>query len=154
MNWNIDKTTENERVIISNALYGIVDDLDRAKVLLGLVWEDYFGDARQEAIDSAEAETIGKMLYIVLDILCDATLAYKLTVADDSDPRVKGYTEAADRVKRAISVKSAVDSLYNIERGLSGDKLKAAIQARGKIGAMEDEQAVEAMKALAKSLTA
>lgn len=148
MDWCIEKTTHNERTVINNALFGLFDNLEQAETLLYTVIEDCFNNREQEAVSKAEAEWVGAMLRIVQDILSDTIVAYHLTVADTENVRVKNYIAAADAVKTALQCERAFNGVYAFERSLTAEGRRPIMEARIKIGDMEDASAILAVDGL------
>lgn len=151
MNWCIDKTTRNERTTINNAMYGLFADLEQAETLLNTVIEDCFGAATQAPLSATEAEWAGTMIRIVLNILSDTIVAYFLTVADTDNMRVKNYIASAEAVKVAMQCESAHDTIFGQERELPAEKRSPIVEARIKIGDMEDAAAILALNGLVKN---
>ena len=148
MNWYIEKTTANERTVINNAMYSLFDDLERAEVLLSTVLEEYFGDRHQKPLTESDAEWTRNMLHIVQNILSDTIVSYYLTVADTENLMARNYMKAAESVKTAIQCGKAFDDVYEMEKGLATEKRRSFIEARKRIGDMDDEAAIQALHAL------
>lgn len=152
MNYYIEKTTSNERMVISNALDGVFIDLERAKNLLYTVYDDYFNNLEQKALTPLQASWVRDMLAIVNDILCDSVLAYHLTVANVENPMAKVYLDSLERVKVAASCEQAHDSLLEKECFMPPERRKVAIEARNRIRNMEDKAAIKGLESLAKEV--
>lgn len=94
----ITKTTGEERNTISNAMYGIMDSVQRAERTTRKLWSRYFSSDPAE-IDGGEweFEDIADTLYMVAETLYNACLEYGLTVAEDM-PGVDRFIESAETV--------------------------------------------------------
>lgn len=73
--------SEGEKVLIANAMYDIVFDLEGAQSVLWAANEVYFHD-EQKDIPAAAAETLGKLLRVYLGVMNDAIKQYKEIVGD------------------------------------------------------------------------
>ena len=111
MYWGIEKTTSNERTTISNSMYVLFADLERAETLIDAVIEEHFNDRAQKPIDATAAAWAGTLLHVARDIISDTIVAYNLTVADTEDARAKGYIAAAETVKTAMQCEQACDDV-------------------------------------------
>lgn len=151
MYWCIDKTTSNERTTISNAMYCLFADLERAETLLDTVAEEHFGDMVQKPLDATAAAWVGTLLHVARDIISDTIVAYYLTVADTEDVRAKNYIAAAEAVKTAMQCESAYKGVYALEKKLPAERRKPIMDARAKIGDMEDAAAILALNGLVKN---
>ena len=67
----IAQTTQMDRIMISNAVDDCFVSVNRARLLLQEILEDMFSAAKQESIDSRNAEMLGNKLAIINDILFD-----------------------------------------------------------------------------------
>lgn len=67
------KSTHNERIVVSNAMWLIFTGLEQAQTLLNTCLEDHFESFPQKAITESEAEWPADMLHIVNTSLEDAS---------------------------------------------------------------------------------
>lgn len=151
MYWCIDKTTSNERTTISNAMYCLFADLERAETLLDTVAEEHFGDRVQKPLDATAAAWVGTLLHVARDIVSDTIVAYYLTVADTENVRAKNYIAAAEAVKTAMQCEQARESVYTQVKKLPVERCQPITEAREKIGDMEDAAAILAFNGLVKN---
>lgn len=151
MYWCIEKTTRNERTTISNAMYALFADLERAETLIDTVIEEHFDDRVQKPLDETAAAWVGTLLHVARDIISDTIVAYNLTVADTEDMRAKNYIEAAEAVKTAMQCEQAYEGVYALEKKLPAERRKPIMEARVKIGDMEDAAAILALNGLVKN---
>lgn len=151
MNWCIEKTTSNERATISNAMYALFDDLERAKTLIDTVIEEHFDERVQKPLNATAAEWTGTMIHVARDIIYDTIVSYYLTVADAEDVRAKNYIAAAEAVKTAMQCEQAREGVYALEKKLPAERRKPITEARAKIGDMEDASAILALNAIVKN---
>lgn len=151
MYWCIEKTTSNERTTINNAVYALFADLERAETLLDTVAEEHFEDRVQKPLDATAAAWVGTLLHVARDIISDTITAYHLTVADTEDVRAKNYIAAVEAVKTAMQCESAYEGVYALEKKLPAERRKPIMDARAKIGDMEDAAAILALNDLVKN---
>lgn len=151
MYWCIEKTTSNERTTISNAMYALFADLERAETLIDTVIEEHFDDRVQKPLDETAAAWVGTLLHVARDIISDTITAYNLTVADTEDLRAKNYIAAAEAVKTAMQCEQAYEGVYALEKKLPAERRKPIMEARVKIGDMEDAAAILALNGLVKN---
>lgn len=151
MYWCIEKTTSNERTTISNAMYALFADLERAETLIDTVIEENFDDRVQKPLDETAAAWVGTLLHVARDIISDTIVAYNLTVADTEDMRAKNYIAAAEAVKTAMQCEQAYEGVYAMEKKLPAERRKPIMEARVKIGDMEDAAAILALNGLVKN---
>lgn len=151
MYWCIEKTTSNERTTISNAMYALFADLERAETLIDTVIEENFDDRVQKPLDKTAAAWVGTLLHVARDIISDTIVAYNLTVADTEDMRAKNYIAAAEAVKTAMQCEQAYEGVYALEKKLPAERRKPIMEARVKIGDMEDAAAILALNGLVKN---
>ena len=151
MYWCIEKTTSNERTTISNAMYALFADLERAETLIDTVIEENFDDRVQKPLDETAAAWVGTLLHVARDIISDTIVAYNLTVADTEDMRAKNYIAAAEAVKTAMQCEQAYEGVYALEKKLPAERRKPIMEARVKIGDMEDAAAILALNGLVKN---
>ena len=144
----IEKTTYEQRLTITNALFPSVCGLERANTLLWSVIEENFSDAEQKHLDRDQAEWVGTVLLIVSDIIDDTIEQYYLTTHDVGSERVAKYLKQAEQVANATKC----EELHNIERQwehtLPQGKLETVAARRIEICRMEDEEAIEALTQL------
>lgn len=151
MYWCIEKTTSNERTTISNAMYALFADLERAETLIDTVIEENFDDRVQKPLDETAAAWVGTLLHVARDIISDTIVAYNLTVADTEDMRAKNYIAAAEAAKTAMQCEQAYEGVYALEKKLPAERRKPIMEARVKIGDMEDAAAILALNGLVKN---
>lgn len=151
MYWCIEKTTNNERTTISNAMYALFADLERAETLIDTIIEENFDDRVQKPLDETAAAWVGTLLHVARDIISDTIVAYNLTVADTEDMRAKNYIAAAEAVKTAMQCEQAYEGVYALEKKLPAERRKPIMEARVKIGDMEDAAAILALNGLVKN---
>ena len=58
----INKTTREERLVVENAVWDIIAEIDTANQILVGLWEQYFGSVRQHPLSESETEMIGNIL--------------------------------------------------------------------------------------------
>lgn len=94
----ITKTTGEERNTISNAMYGIMGNVQRAERTTRKLWDRYFSN-EPVTFDGGEweLEDIADTLYMVAETLYNACMEYSLTVAEDM-PGAESHIESAQRI--------------------------------------------------------
>lgn len=73
--------SEQEKIIIANAMYSLVFDLEGAEAVLGAAHEVYFHDD-QKHIPASAAVTLGRLLGVYLGLTHDVIKEYKEIVGD------------------------------------------------------------------------
>lgn len=73
--------TEQEQIVIANAMYDIVFELEGAEAVLWAVNEVFFHDDQKD-IPAMAAETLGKLLRVYLGEIHDAIQEYKKIVGE------------------------------------------------------------------------
>ena len=151
MQWCIEKTTANERILISNAVHPIFSDLSRAATLLSTVIEECFDSAVPKPLSESEVSWAGDLLQIALDTLFDAITAYRLTVADADAVDVKNFIAAAETSATAITCEVACKNVFDFESSLTCDRRKTITDARIKSCNLDDKAAALALNAILKN---
>lgn len=134
---HIESTTARERLAIRQAVDSSFVYVSRARRLLMRVLGDYFEDAEQKSIDRKGAEDMCDILQAVNDALWWAETEYSLTVGDEIAP---GSGPSYEGAIRALRVRD-VEHLRN----------KLGHEITGAYLDMDDEKALAAMRAIAKS---
>ena len=146
MNWNVEKTTHNERVLIATAMDGIFVEAEQAEALLDLIIMEYFDESPQRSLSANTAEQIGRLIYLARNLLCNINAEYQLTICPSWESFVGHFTDTADKIKNAWICEKKMDELEKKERGLSNKEMRAALQkARIAAGALDDAAAIAAI---------
>lgn len=132
----IEKTTAEERLMISQTMYSIMTNVERARRLLMDVIGDFFDKAEQEPISAPDAEYIQDMIHAINDMLWEAETEYSLTVGNNDTGGCKSELEGA---KRMLLVQK-VEELRN----------KIGYKDCKHLRDLEDEEALPLLEALAK----
>lgn len=74
--------SEQDKIIIANAMYSIVSDLEGAEAVLWTANEVFFHDDQKD-IPARAAETLGKLLRVYLGQIHAAIQEYKKIVGED-----------------------------------------------------------------------
>lgn len=137
----ITKTTGEERITISNAMYGIMNSVQRAERTTRKLWDRYFSNEPAK-IDGGEweIEDIADTLYMVAETLYNACLEYGLTVAEDM-PGVDCYIESAQTV---LNVQEYERKKSDLLRHRSG--VEAVQDTISKAQKLDDEEALKMIK--------
>lgn len=78
----ITETTGKERQTISNAMYGIMSNVQRAERVTRKLWDGYFSSETSQ-IGAYELEDIADIIHMVSDSLYDACLEYAMMVNEE-----------------------------------------------------------------------
>ena len=144
---NIDKTTSAERVLIANACYSVMCQMDMAHRLLMDLWEERFGAAEQKDIDSYTASVIGDTINMICDTLFDGLLEYALMVGDSDFRGVGPHLEGARIAIANIECeKLSKEMLDRVNAMKEGEAKEEAFARRKAICDMENERAISAFK--------
>lgn len=72
---------EEQKIILTNAMCDIMDELERAESVLWAAHEIYFHD-EQQAISASSAKTLGNLLLTYLSMMGGIVKQYKKIVGD------------------------------------------------------------------------
>ncbi|MDE6456428.1 MAG: hypothetical protein K2L38_11115 [Dysosmobacter sp.] len=134
------KTTRQERIAISNAMWPIFTGLEQAQTLLGTCLEDHFEDYPQKAITESEAEWLADMLHIVNTMLGDAIMSFKLTVG--WTPGTKWFEGSIDEHRRVLELDAVNDEITDIWQKLPVEQRKPIEDRRQSTQNADDETAL------------
>jgi len=146
------KTTNAERITISNAMWPIFTDLEQAQTLLSTCLEDHFEDYPQKTIEASTAEWLADMLHIVNTMLDDAITSYKLTVG--WKPGVEWLENAMDEHRRVMELEAVNDEITDIWRKLPAAQRKPIDDRRKRTRDVDDETALADARALLEEVKA
>lgn len=132
----IGKTTASERIIIQNAVDGLILSVEQASRMLERALEDYFREAQQKPIQPSEAKDLADVLDAVDDILIKVRTEYNLTVGNE-------WAQGTE-----INYRSAERCLLVREVERLRDKL--GYEATKQYADLEDEEALPILRELAK----
>lgn len=143
-----EKTTQAERIAISNAVCGIISDIEDAQNLLETVIEECFFSAKPKRLDDCEVAWVSSMLRIIRNNIHNSISEYYLTIADGDYPSVERYIGNAEQVKRSIECNEIYNEICNSERFMDIEKRKISTNARMNIAQMDDDVAIAELKLL------
>ena len=132
----IGKTTASERIIIQNAVDGLIVSVAQASRMLERALEDYLTSAQKEPIQPSEAKALADVLDAVDDILIKVQAEYNLTVGNE-------WAQGTE-----INYRSAERCLLVREVERLRDKL--GCEATKQYADLEDEEALPILRELAK----
>lgn len=144
----ITETTQHERFIIDSALHSMFSKVARAHLLLGRVWDDYFGMREQPDIPSMEAEYLGELIYVIDDLIWSAALEYALVVGDADFPGVESHLSGSELAKKAQEVEKLNSMVFDLEKQLKPEPREALRQKRAEICKLPDEKAAALLREL------
>lgn len=101
----LEKTTADERITISNAIYAPLYDIERAHRLLCTLWNDYLGSKEDRPKTHDDWEDVEDRVSVIMDIVCNAIFECKLAYADEE--AVTQYLETAQQLQAAKAVHDA-----------------------------------------------
>lgn len=107
--------TYNEMLLIQDAAYDFMPEIERAEDMLRHVWDRYFADAVQKPLDEWKAEDVGLVVRSCIDTLCGAVLLYRLKVGEYA-PDVGAYFDDASEYQTARELSRLVDAAQEVER--------------------------------------
>lgn len=146
------KTTKQERIAISNAMWPIFTGLEQARTLLNTCLEDHFESFPQKAITESEAEWLADMLHIVNTMLEDAIMSFKLTVG--WTPGTKWFEGSIDEHRRVLELDAVNDEITDIWRKLPVEQRKPIEDRRQSTKNADDETALTKDRALLEEVKA
>lgn len=144
----IEKTTAKERSIVQDVMWGMMGDLDAVQRMLGALWEDNFGMAKQESINECDAEIIGNTIRLCNDKIFDVLLQYALTVGDYSFRGVQPHLESAKHEADVIAVEKAIGAIRGKKRYMGGNGANASNDAQNRIEELPDDQALPLLEVM------
>lgn len=142
----ITKTTQRERVTVNIVMDDCFVAVNRAHLLLQEILEDMFSDAKQESIDSHDAEMLGNKLAIINDILFDANLQYELTTGASLSPGTDIHLEGCKRALDVAKCDQLSRELYDAARGHEDEA--SLMRARSEAIELPDQEAIPRLEAL------
>ena len=146
----VEKTTARERIVIANAIYAPLCDLERAHRLICAFWDDYLGDKAYRPKTSSEWEDVEDRVSVIMDIVNNVIFECKLAFADDG--AVTQYLEVAKQLQAAKTVHDARDAIvakYGNQR--TPDAVMETIR---NAFSLPDDQAVSLLQTIEKSAAA
>lgn len=101
MSMYLEKLDQEERIIVSDALIGVVHKVERAFDLIQLIYALNYEwlDGREEL----RREEVTSFLYTAKDLLFDALLEYNLTIGNREWRGVEPFLEEIDAIKDLVS---------------------------------------------------
>lgn len=101
MRMYLEKLDQEERIIVSDALIGVVHKVERAFDLIQLIYALNYEwlDGREEL----RREEVTSFLYTAKDLLFDALLEYNLTIGNREWRGVEPFLEEIDAIKDLVS---------------------------------------------------
>lgn len=148
---NIQKVTYDERCLISDAVYPIMNAVEDAKDLLSDIESEYFA-ARNPKLDPQSVERLALVVRVAGNMLLDACTAFGLLTGDDCFGNPKFAREQMEQISRSECVDKLAAQLYDKERHMSEEKQKCIRSARANAQEMPDEQAEVVLSALLKGV--
>lgn len=146
------KTTRQERIAISNAMWPIFTGLEQAQTLLGTCLEDHFESFPQKAITESEAEWLADMLHIVDTALHDAIISFKLTIGWRGG--IEWLEKSMDEHRRVLELEAVNDEITAIWRKLPVEQRKPIEDRRQSTQNADDETALTKDRALLEEVKA
>lgn len=146
------KTTKQERIAISNAMWPIFTGLEQAQTLLNTCLEDHFEGCPQKAITESEAAWLADMIHIVNTALEDAIMSFKLTVGWERG--VEWFDGSMEEHRRVLELDAVNDEITDIWRKLPVEQRKPIEDRRGRSISADDETALKEARALLEEVKA
>lgn len=144
----INQTTRDERLVIENAMYCIIAEIDTANQILLDLWERYFGTVRQHPLTESDAENIGNILELCNDKIFNALLEYALTTGSKDFRGVSPHVESAKHEAVVLAIEDAIREIEERERYMSKEKREASIAKRVHLSELPDEEALPLLRAI------
>lgn len=107
--------TYAEMLLIQDAAYDFIPEIERAEDMLRHVWDRYFADAEQKPLDAWKAEDVGLVMRSCIDTLCGAVLTYRLRVGEDAG-NVADYFDQAAEYREARELNKLIDAAQKVAR--------------------------------------
>lgn len=104
--------TYNEMLLIQNAAYDFIPQVERAEEMLFHVWDRYFADAQVKPLNEWAADDVGLVVRSCIDTLRGAVLTYRLGVGEDAG----AYFDDAAEYQTARELSRLVDAAQKMER--------------------------------------
>ena len=139
--------TYAEMLLVSDAAYNFIPEIERAEDMLRHVWDRYFADEEQKPLDVWNAEEVGLVVRSCIDTLCGAVLTYRLTVGEDA-ANVGAYFKEAAEYQTARELNKLIDAARKLEQEQSpGASFSARLCAAY---TMPPDAAIDALRELLK----
>lgn len=146
----INKTTREERLVVENAVWDIIAEIDTANQILVGLWEQYFGSVRQHPLSESETEMIGNILLLCNDKIFDALLEYALTTGNKDSRGVSAHVESAKQEAAVLAIEDAIREIEEKERYMGKEEREASIAKRKRLPELPDEDALPLLRAMLK----
>lgn len=144
----LEKTTADERITISNAIYAPLYDIERAHRLLCTLWNDYLGSKEDRPKTHDDWEDVEDRVSVIMDIVCNAIFECKLAYADEE--AVTQYLETAQQLQAAKAVhdaRGAIQASYRNRRMPEPDEIT---RAANNAFSLPDDQALSVLQTILK----
>ena len=146
----INKTTREERLVVENAVWDIIAEIDTANQILVGLWEQYFGSVRQHPLSESEMEMIGNILLLCNDKIFDALLEYALTTGNKDFRGVSAHVGSAEKEAAVLAIEDAIREIEEKEKCMSKEEREASIAKRARLSEHPDEEALPLLRAMLK----
>ena len=81
--------------------------VEKARQMLGEIWENYFSDYNQKVLHEREAELIGDTIYLVDQILWEAGLEYAILTEHENFPGYDVHIQSCENILNHKKAKKA-----------------------------------------------
>jgi hypothetical protein len=146
----INKTTREERLVVENAMWSIIAEIDTANQILMNLWERYFGMVRQNPLNESDAENIGNTLQLCNDKIFDALLEYALTTGNKDFRGVSPHVRSAEKEAAVLAIEDAIREIEEKEKYMSQAERDASIAKRAHLSKLPDDEALPLLHAMLK----
>ena len=94
----ISMPNKEECITLENHVGDCFMFVEKARQMLGEIWENYFSNYKQEIIHEREAKIIGDTIYLVDHILWEAGLEYALLTEQENFPGYDVHIQGCENI--------------------------------------------------------
>lgn len=144
----IEKTTIEERRIISNSMIPIFSNLERAESLLDEIREDGFDYKGSSVKYCGGADWMSEMLGMVSETVYDAIASFYLTIGQTGNYHAKYYLECLRQAEGVARCESILNRIMDLESKLPAERRKKVMGSRRAVTRMDNEEALPILEKL------
>lgn len=128
--------TRSERLAADQVLGDCYILIEMASRMLYDLWDRWFNDDEQKALDSDEAAEVGRIIFAAMHLIDDDVTSYHLKMGHFDDPRVEAFRWSAQKYEKVCECEELLNEKR--EKGIEGKEPPLVL---------EDEKAIEYLKA-------
>lgn len=150
----IEKTTADERRIISNSMIPIFSNLERAESLLNEIREGGFDYKGSSVKYCGGADWMSEMLGMVGEAIYDAIASFYLTIGQTDNYHAKYYLECLRQAEGVAKCESVLNRIMDAELKRPAERRKKVMDSRKAVTRLDDEEALPILEKLLSEIEA